>query len=264
MTELRSVGNALRAILELAEADGPLAVTELARRLEVAPSTAYRLLATLVAHGFAVQVPALRQYRAGPALSRLGRKSLLDDVRLREAGRPVLERLAAQTGETTHLAVLDGGDAIGVDHVESPQPVAVRHPVGSRVPAHATAVGQALVAHLPEMAQALVAAGLTAYTRHTITEARAFERALRDIRRRGYAINLRQWHRDTAGVAAPVLDSSGAPLASLGISGPASRIGRRAQLDAFGALAKEGAREVAARMARPSGAHHVWPDSMEG
>src|SRR5690554_2475349 len=101
VTELRSVGNALRAILELAEADGPLAVTELARRLEVAPSTAYRLLATLVAHGFAVQVPALRQYRAGPALSRLGRKSLLDDVRLREAGRPVLERLAAQTGETT-------------------------------------------------------------------------------------------------------------------------------------------------------------------
>lgn len=264
MSELRSVRNALRALMELAESDRPLAVTELARRLEVAPSTAYRLLTTLVAHGFAIQVPALRRYRAGPALTRLGRTSLLHDVRLREAGRPILERLAAQTGETTHLAVLDGGDAFGVDHVESLHPVAVRHPVGSRVPAHATAVGQALVAHRPEVAQALVAAGLTAYTRHTITEAGAFERALGDIRRRGYAVNLRQWHRDTAGVAAAVLDGSGTPLASLGISGPASRIGRRAQLDALGALARDGAREVAARLTRPSGAHHVWPDELKG
>ncbi len=260
MTDLRSVRNALRLMIELADAEDPLAVTEVARRLDIAPSTAYRLLTTLVTHGFAVKIPAVRRYWAGPALATLGRRSLLHEVRLREAGRPVLERLAAHTGETTHLAVLDGRDAIGIDHVESWQPVAVRHPVGSRLPAHATAVGQALVAHLSEVTRALVAAGLTRHTRHTITEAGAFERTLEEIRRLGYAVNLRQWHPDTAGVAAAVLDGSGAPIAALGISGPASRIGRRAMLDARGALAREGAREIRSRLARPSLARHVWPD----
>ena len=69
--ELRSVANALRLLSQLAHADGSLGVTELSRVLGVAPSTTYRLLSTLAAHGFATRLPDERRYRRGPELARV-------------------------------------------------------------------------------------------------------------------------------------------------------------------------------------------------
>lgn len=180
--ELRSVANALRLLTRLAQAEGTVGVTELARGLGVAPSTTYRLLSTLTAHGFATRLPDERRYRRGPALLRLGgRQRVGEYVRLREVAHPLLERLADRTGETTHLAVLDGLDVVGIDHVEGSQALVVRHPVGSRVPAHATAVGQALLAYQPEAAEAVVGAGLTALTGDTIADPDRLARTLEEV-----------------------------------------------------------------------------------
>jgi hypothetical protein len=102
------------------------------------------------------------------------------------------------------------------------------------VPAHATAVGQALLAYQPEAAEAVVGAGLTALTGDTIADPDRLARTLEEVRDRGYATNVRQWYRETAGVAAPVRGIDGEVLASLGISGPASRVGRTRLLAALG------------------------------
>lgn len=247
--ELRSVVNALRVLGELADAEAPLAVTEIAARLGLAVSTTHRILATLIGEGYAVRVPAQRRYRSGPALSRLARRSLQDHARLREAARPVLAALASESGETSHLAVLEGVDALGIDYEQSPQPVVAHHPAGSRVPAHATAVGQAIVAFLPGMAERIARSGLPAHTTHTITDPQAFAAAMAEIRERGHAINVGQLHRETAGVAAPIFDISRSVVGSVGISGPTVRIGRRPRLEELAALAVAGARDIEARLA---------------
>lgn len=211
---LRSVGNAL-ALIELLVAHESLGVTEAARLLGVAPSTAHRLLTTFVAEGFAMRsVEVDGRYRRGPALVRFLGRATIQPSLLREAAHAILERVAARSGETAHLTVLDGLDAVGVDHVESSRPVVARHPIGSRMPAHATAVGQALLAFAPEVAEALIAEGLTRHTGQTVEDARALRRTLAEVRRRGYALNLRGWHEETAGVAAPVLDAGGIAIAS--------------------------------------------------
>lgn len=246
--ELRSVTNALRVMEQLADADGAIAITDLAQRLGLAPSTTHRILATLAAEGMAVRVPSQRRYRAGPGLARLARRSLQDNVRLAEAARPVLHRLTAESGETSQLTVLDGPDTVAIDHVDSPQPVIVHHPAGSRVPAHATAVGQAILAHLPEVAARIARDGLVAYTPRTIVDPDAFRAELEVIRSRGYAINVGQLHPETAGVAAPILEPSGAVIGSIGISGPAARIGRAKRLTALAELAAGGATEVGQRL----------------
>jgi IclR family transcriptional regulator, KDG regulon repressor len=249
--ELRSVANALRLLSTLARAEGTLGVTELSRGLGIAPSTAYRLLSTLTAHGFATRVPEERRYRRGPALLRLGARQRVGEyARLREVAHPLLERLADRTGETTHLAVLDGPDVVGIDHVESSQTLVVRHPVGSRVPAHATAVGQALLAYQPEVAEAVVGDGLVPLTGDTIADPERLARTLEEVRDRGYATNVRQWSRETAGVAAPVRGADGEVLASLGISGPATRLGRPRLLAALGIEARATADEITLRLAR--------------
>jgi DNA-binding IclR family transcriptional regulator len=256
--ELRSVANALRLLDELAQADGTLGVTELSRRLGVAPSTTYRLLSTLVAHGFASRHAEERRYRRGPALLRVAaRHRLVDYVRLREVAHPRMERLADRTGESTHLVVLDEPDVVGIDHVESSRGVlVVRHPVGSRVPAHATAVGQALLAWLPDAAETVIGSGLELLTGETIADPAAFRQTLAEVRDRGYAVNVRQWYAETAGVAAPVRGSDGEVLAALGISGPVSRVGTQRQLAELGVEARAAADDITARLARPDERRH--------
>jgi DNA-binding IclR family transcriptional regulator len=246
--ELQSVGSALDLLRAMADADGSIGVTEAARLLSVAPSTAHRLLTTFVAHGFAMRSPAGRGYRRGPVLIRLYGRRPIRLVLLRDAAHAVLERVSHETGETAHLSILEGLDVVGIDHVESVRPVIYRHPIGSRVPSHATAVGHALLAHSPEAAEALIAEGLDQLTDETVPHGSALRRSLDDVRRRGYAINDRQWHPETAGVAAPILDASGEAVAALGISGPSSRLNKREMLERLGRVARGAAAEISARL----------------
>ncbi len=252
---LRSVANALRAVETLAAADRPIGVSEIAARLGVAPSTAHRILATLVATGFARHEPD-RRYRPGPAVARLAARPTPPPL-LRDLARPVLRWLAEASGETVHLAVLDGISVVTIDHAGGNRPGAVRHAIGARVPAHATAVGLALLAHHPDVVESVVESGLERWTTSTISDAAALRRHLADARRRGYAVNLRGWREGTAGVAAPVILPDGDAIASIGISGPASRLGRRAAVSALGPLARAGALALAGRLADAPPAHHA-------
>jgi IclR family acetate operon transcriptional repressor len=169
-------------------------------------------------------------------------------MRLREVARPVLGQLAYATNETAHLAVLDGLDVVALDHVVGPRPVVARHPIGSRLPAHATAVGLAILAHVPEAVDAILEGGLEPWTTATIIEPRSLSRTLDAVRRRGYAVNIRGWHPETAGVAAAVFAAGGECVAAVGVSGPATRIGRGPQLAELARAALEASREISGRL----------------
>ena len=103
---LSSVDHALELLL-LFRSRPTLRVSEVADSLGVARSTAHRLLVMLVHRGFAVQDPATRAYRPGPRLAEIGLAAVgALDVRARM--RPYLTEIAARTGETVSLLVLDG------------------------------------------------------------------------------------------------------------------------------------------------------------
>jgi DNA-binding IclR family transcriptional regulator len=118
-------------------------------------------------------------------------------------------------------------------------------------------VGLALLAHHPAVVEAVVATGLQRWTRRTIHEPAELRRRLAEVRRRGYAVNDRGWLPETAGVAAPVLVADGTAVASIGISGQARRVGRRAVLGALGPLARAGALALADRLSAAQPAHPV-------
>lgn len=241
-----SVRAALRIVDTLAAAGTPLGVVELARRVGRAPSSVHRLLATLIDAGYVAQDDR-RRYHAAPAIARLAARASAPPE-LRSVAHPVLERLAEASGEAVHLAVLDRVDVVGVDHVVGARPGHAAHVVGSRIPAHATAVGLALLAHRPDVADAVVRAGLVPWTASTVSDEAGFRAGLARVRRRGYAINLRGWHEDTAGVAAAILLADGRAVAAVGISGPADRLDRRSAVFELGRLARSAADEIAARI----------------
>ncbi|HEX5451952.1 MAG TPA: IclR family transcriptional regulator [Candidatus Limnocylindrales bacterium] len=242
--ELRSVGRALDALEALAASTAPMGVTEVADRLGIAPSSAHRLLSALCARGYAIRSQASRRYRRGPALIRLVAHPIAPQLLLRELAHPVLARVARETGETAHLAVLDGLEIVGVDHVIGGGDHNDRHADGARLPAHATALGLAILAFAPEAVAALTRDALRAYTPETVTDAAVLRRSLEQVRRRGYAVNVGGWNPTTAGVAATIRGPTDGVLAGIAVTGPIERVGRHPALAALGPVVHGAAREL--------------------
>ena len=215
------------AILEVLADDGPaLTLAELARRIRLPKSTLLRLLNVLQQHRFVAKDPRSGNYRLGLKLLELGASasSQFDFV---ERARPHLNRLMQVTGETVFLSVLDGIEALAVDRVESARTVRVPLSAGGRTPAYCTANGKALLAFLPlaDLEARLGRARLTRYTRNTIVTLPALRNELRRVRAMGYAVDHEEMEEGLKCIAAPVRNLGGVVVASVGILGPAFRLG---------------------------------------
>jgi IclR family acetate operon transcriptional repressor len=217
-TGVASVARALSLLDALADSDRPLGVSELARRIGVNASTASRLLATLEQTGY-VERTSSGPYRLGLKLVRLS-EHVLAGIDLRERARPWLQWLVDETGETATLSVPGPAEAVTVDFVPSPRSVASMARLGRPSVPHATAAGKVMLA----FAEAHPAAPLTAYTEHTITDARVLEAQLDRVRKTGLAEAAAEREPDLAALAVPVLGREGQLVAILGLQGPTSRV----------------------------------------
>ena len=221
---ISSVGNALRLILLFREKRA-VRLTEACQYLDVAHSTAHRLLAMLAYHGFVRQDPGTRAYYAGPALVEVG-LAVVKSLDVRDQARPFLEELAAEFGETAHLGVLEGADVRYLDAVESKLTLRVTARTGSLIPAHCTSLGKALLAELsPDAVCELYPedARLSVRTDHSITSWERLEEEVRRVRERGYALN-REESEDGVGSVAMAFPELGRPTVAIAIAAPLSRL----------------------------------------
>lgn len=220
---LTSVDNALR-LVQLLRDQGRLRVTDAAAELEVAPSTAHRLLGMLVYRGFAIQDDG-RAYVPGPALG--AAPVQLDWTRqLRDAALPHLELLSNRTGETTNLMIRIGVQVRFLASVESPKVLRVGTRQGTVLPAHTTSGGKALLAELkPERLAALYQGATAALGDQTMTDTE-FARFAADlvlIKRQGYALNNQQTEESVVACGTAVKDGGGEPAGAISVSMPATR-----------------------------------------
>jgi IclR family acetate operon transcriptional repressor len=227
---ISSVDNALRLLLMFRD-HNRLRLSEVANALDVAHSTAHRLLAMLAYHDFVRQEGDLRTYVAGPALLDIG-FAAVRHMDIRTLARPVLEDLARKVEETVHLVQLEGSNVRYIAAAECNRPLRVADRTGLVMPAHTTATGKALLADLPEgEVDALLSdvtssdgSGLTLDDRALIGD------ELAEVRERGYSTNYRN-AEDILSLATGVRDKHGRPLAALSASAPKSRMTRRRQLE---------------------------------
>ncbi len=137
----RAVDRALGLLAAAAEA--PLTLSELAREVELAPSTASRLLSALQRHGF-VRRGEDGRFRSGPALVRLAASTLRAEPAY-ELAEPHLAALTLATGETANLGVLADGDRVlYLRQSVSPRTIRAESWVGRTIPLQGTAMGAAL------------------------------------------------------------------------------------------------------------------------
>lgn len=201
--------------------------SEVAQAFGLARSNAHRTLQTLVECGWVVQDAASSTYRPSLRLFELG--SLVEAAAdLRTLLMPHLAGLAEATGETIHLAVLDGAEIVYLHKFDSPLPVAAYSRIGGRASAACVASGKALLAALDEDETALRKrlGSLHAHTPHSLTSFPALVAELKRTRERGVAENREEWRLGVCGLGASVLNARAEPVAAIGISVPSIRFAR--------------------------------------
>lgn len=216
---LKSVATALD-LLDCFVEDEELGVSEVARRLGVAKSTAHRLLTTLASRGLIEQSSATGKYRLGLHLFELGHLAL-SRIELRKRSRTLLEEVRERTGWTVHLSIRQGADALFLERLPTLRGMRVMQEYRRRWPLHTTSSGKAICAFDPEAAAARIEAGFPKFTTHTITTAERFSDELAHIRRLGYATSHQELMYSLSSIAAPVLDDHGVAVAAISITGSA-------------------------------------------
>ncbi len=241
---IQSLERGLR-ILEFVGRRGPgVSMAEIARDAGLHTSTAFHLLRTLVLLGYVIQDDVTRQYRLGPRLLQVA-AAAWGEAQLGEAAAPFLAEMARETGESSHLAVFDRGEAVMLQKVDGDAPVRLAERVGYPRPAYCTAIGKVLLAWLDEHERAayLAQTRLEPRTPKTITAAGALEAELARVREQGDAFDDEEYTQGIRCIAAPVRNFTGRIVAAVGLSGPVWRI----SLDRVGALT-EVVRATAARL----------------
>ena len=138
-------------------------------------------------------------------------RAALSGVDVREVALPIMRQLVDQIHITTHLAILDHGEAVYVEKVEAPSFIKMDTWVGRRMEVHSTAVGKALLAYLDaeERNTILHQRGLKKLTHHTIITLPRLMKEFERVRQLGYAIDDEENSLGARCVGAPIFNGQG-------------------------------------------------------
>lgn len=220
---IRSVQRALALIDAIAAAGGEASLSDLSARTRLNVSTCHHLLATLIKCGYAAKVPGKKLYALGTRLVQLSHTSL--HAALPRKAEPFLEKISRATGETVHLAVVQGHAIVTVAAKEARHAVRVgAADIGALEAPHATAVGKAILAWLPLNEIERICAGrMQRFTEYTFTEMPRLLESLREVRREGYAMDREEYLAGVICIGAPIRDRTGAVIGAISVSMPKMR-----------------------------------------
>lgn len=243
----QSVARAL-GLLELVAAAGQAGVRELALRSGLTRSTVHRLLANLEQLGYVEQTGDRGRYRLTLKLYSLGcQAGALGS--LRRAARPAMEHLAAQTGESVNLGMLEGASIVYIDRLESRHTLRTVVRLGERVPFHGSAIGKVIAAHLtPDLLQWMLdQTALEPFTADTLTDRERLREHLAAVAAQGFATNLGEHDPNIVAVAAPIFAFDGNVLAGISVSAPSIRLDATG-LQSLAPLVRQAAEAVSRRL----------------
>ena len=219
----RSVTSKVTAILMVFADDGVHTLTDIAVSARLPSSTAHRLASELVAWRLLERTEE-RHYRIGLPLriiaSGFSESEVCSTTHTVTRALPMLDDLSRATSSEVRLGVLRGSQVLTF---RPPQRVSGgMHAAGilhGFMPAHAAAAGKALLAFSPPcVIDHVIAAGLPAFTRHTITSPDVLRRKLSIIRLTQIATSRNEFECGKAAIAMPIFYGGGRVAAAIEIT----------------------------------------------
>jgi IclR family KDG regulon transcriptional repressor len=193
-----------------------IGVNQVARELGLSKSKASRLISALLLEGFVSQTPD-RRYRLGLRLLDLGGIAARSHA-LYGPMLTALIRVHQATGESTHLAVLDGLAVVHLERLRSDHLMQLTSGAWYHSPVHATSTGKVLLAHAPPVTlERVIAAGLPRLTPLTMTDPARLRAELQRVRADGYAVCREEFVDGISSVSVPIFDRRGDALAAMAV-----------------------------------------------
>ncbi|MFN8097379.1 MAG: IclR family transcriptional regulator [Dermatophilaceae bacterium] len=240
-TGTQAIDRAADLVALVVRSPNPLSFSEIQLRSGLPRSTTSRLLSALERQGMLARTSS-GAFTPGALFVAYAARHRPESALL-AAAEPVMDSLGDLTGETVNLAVARGDAVVQIAQVDAQFVLGSREWVGVEVPPHCSALGKVLYAYgaLP-----LPAGRLATPTPKSLARREALDRAGHGIRRTGVATTVDELEIGLAGIAVPVLDAAGRPVAALGLSGPGDRM--VAAFDRDAVLLREHARTLSARL----------------
>jgi len=208
----------------LAKSEEGVSLAELSTTIAAPKSSLLGILRSMVALGYMAHGHGL--YRLGPKSFRLA-ADILAIRRFPNLVRPIPQDLAAKSGETVFLVVLDpvAQRVTYTDVIESANPLRYTVPTGTSRPLYSSAGGLMLLAYQePAWIDAYIrSTPLDQLTPRTTTDPKELRERLAAIRREGFGISLGETVPGAAGLAAPIFNADGSVTAGILIGAPIDR-----------------------------------------
>ena len=232
MTDEREIGHGVQSVVRalaildaLAESEGGLTLSMLARRVALPPSSAHRLLTTLQREQFVRFDQMSRSWLVGLRAFTVG-NAFLQSRNVVSLARPYMRRLMEESKETVNLYLLVGSDPVCKAQVQSRIMIRAISKPGGTLLVHRSAAGKAMLSRSrrQEVAEIIEHRGMARATANTIV---SFDRLVEDLaktRARGFAIDDEEFTPGLRCVAAPIVDENGVSQAALSVAGPNDRM----------------------------------------
>lgn len=228
-----TVGKALEILDLVASFGRPVRFSDVLEKARFPKATVYRFIQTLTSQGMLSYDPERQTYAAGIRLVRLAH-SAWQQSSLAPVARAHIESLAADVGETVHLAQMDHAQVLYIDKIEPGRPIEMFSQAGKVGPAYCTGVGKAMMAHLDAEAlnDVLQQQSFHVFTESTLPDEESLRAELSDICANGYAFDREEHEPGIICVAMPILTQRGRVLGALSVTSST----RRTNLAALEAL----------------------------
>jgi len=236
-------------ILDVVSQSGGATLSVIGAQTSLPLSTVSRILESLAGHALIERDEDRRTYRLGRRLLALSSRVRQQSADLIRFGRPLLEQLAARSGEDAGLSRLQGSHAVIVDRVEGPHHLKIIDVLAKPEPLYCGAFRKVLLAYQsPEWIEKyLGSVKLVRFTPNTLSTKAAVREELERIRQRGFASSFAERLPDAACVAAPVFGVGGEIEAAIFIVVPAARFAENGSPRLAG-LVVDAARQLTARL----------------
>lgn len=243
-----SLEKALDVLDVVGAATDGLSQAEISGLVNLPRTTAYRLLATLVARGMLRRDPLRKVYCLGFRCFEMARQAYaMPDLVAASAGE--LRALRDLTGETSYLATLDGLEVISLERYDGAHSQRSAAALGQRKPVYCTSQGKAILAAMEDTQRGALIRELTLkpLTPHTLTDRRRLQAELKITAARGWSIDEEEIVLGVRCVGAAIVDPAGQVRGAISVAGPAWRITReRAEL--LGPELAEASRRIGAQL----------------
>lgn len=208
--------NACRLLKLLADQPDGFSIAELSKALDVPRTTMLRIVSTLVAENFLQEKEKI--FLLGSENLHIGLRQM-ERMDIRGLAVPALKALSKASGETSHMAILSGNNALIVEVCDSPNTVRAASRAGTLADIHCSATGKVLLANSDcDLAEFMDPEPYNRRTAKTITTLQQLKDDLQRVKAQGWGIDDEEYAEGVRCLAAPVRNAMGEVCAAIGVT----------------------------------------------